>query len=65
MSRKMIKLKMPEGQLLKLFGFADEMLTMVESNELSPEEERAAKELRHIFNKAFKIYKDQVNESKD
>lgn len=62
-TRKMIKIKLPEGQLIKLLGFADEMLSMVESNELSPEEERAAKELRHIFNKTYKIYKDQASES--
>lgn len=59
----MIKIKLPEGQLIKLLGFADEMLTMVEANELSPEEERAAKELRHIFNKTFSIYKEQASES--
>ena len=63
MSRKMIKIKLPEGQLIKLLGFADEMLIMIESSELSPEEERAAKELRHIFNKTYNIYKDQASES--
>lgn len=62
-SRKMIKLKLPEGQLIKLLGFADEMLSMVEASELSPEEEKAAKELRHIFNKTYNIYKDQASES--
>ena len=61
MNRKMIKIKLPEGQLIKLLGFADEMLIMIESSELSPEEERAAKELRHIFNKTYNIYKDQVD----
>ena len=62
-TRKMIKIKVPEGQLIKLLGFANEMLMMVESSELSPEEERAAKELRHIFNKTYNIYKDQASES--
>jgi len=62
-TRKMIKIKLPESQLIKLLGFADEMLMMVESSELSPEEERAAKELRHIFNKTYNIYKDQASES--
>jgi len=62
-TRKMIKIKLPEGQLIKLLGFADEMLSMVESSELNPEEERAAKELRHIFNKTYNIYKDQASES--
>ena len=63
MNRKMIKIKLPEGQLIKLLGFADEMLMMVESSELNQEEERAAKELRHIFNKTYNIYKDQASES--
>lgn len=62
-TRKMIKIKLPESQLIKLLGFADEMLMMVESSELSQEEERAAKELRHIFNKTYNIYKDQASES--
>lgn len=61
MTRKMIKIKLPEGQLIKLLGFTEEMLRMVEASELSPEEEKAAKELRHIFNKTYNIYKDQVD----
>ena len=62
--RRKIDLRVPEGQLLKILGFADEMLTMVESNQagFTPEEDRAAKELRHILNKLFNIYKEQVND---
>ena len=62
--RRKIDLRVPEGQLLKLLGFTDEMLSMIESNPdgLTPEEERAAKELRHILNKLFNIYKEQVND---
>jgi len=61
---KKIELRVPEGQLVKLLGFTDEMLSMIESNQkgLTPEEDRAAKELRHILNKLFNIYKEQVND---
>lgn len=61
---KKIELRVPEGQLLKILGFTDEMLTMVESNQkgFTPQEERAAKELRHILNKLFNIYKEQMND---
>tara|TARA_R110000772_G_scaffold88703_3_gene184127 strand:+ start:315 stop:509 length:195 start_codon:yes stop_codon:yes gene_type:complete len=63
MSRKIIKIKLPEGQLLKLLGFADEMLMMVEASAgKSSAEEKAAKQLRHIFNKTFNLYKAQINE---
>jgi len=63
LTRKMIKIKLPEGQLVKLLGFTEEMLRMVEANELSAEEEQAAKELRHIFNKTYNLYKEQASES--
>jgi len=61
---KKIELRVPEGQLVKILGFTDEMLTMVESNQkgFTPQEERAAKELRHILNKLFNIYKEQMND---
>jgi hypothetical protein len=58
-----IDFRLPEGQLLKLLGFAHEMLSMIESDmgNISPEEQRAAKELRHIINKMVNIHKEQTN----
>ena len=58
-----IDFRLPEGQLLKLLGFADEMLAMIEADmeNLSPEEQRAAKELRHIINKIVNIHKEKTN----
>ena len=60
-SKKHITIKLPETQLVKLLGFADEMLTMVEADNLSSKERVAAKQLRHIFNKTFQLYRDQVD----
>ena len=53
----MIKIKLPEGQLIKLLALRMKC-SLVESNELSLEEERAAGAC-HIFNKTYNIYKDQ------
>ena len=60
-SRK-IDLRIPEGQLLKLLGFADEMLTMIEADaeSLGEAELRASKELRHIINKVANIHREQT-----
>lgn len=61
--RRKINLRLPEAQLQKLLGFADEMLTMVEANldATRPEEIRAAKELRHVLNKVVAMYKEQID----
>lgn len=61
--RRKINLRVPETQLQKLLGFANEMLTMVEANldESRPEEVRAAKEIRHVLNKVINMYKEQID----
>lgn len=58
-----LNLRVPTNQMLRLLGFADEMLTMIEesSKDLSPEEQVAAKDLRHILNKVVKMTKDQID----
>lgn len=60
--RQKINLRVPETQLQKLLGFADEMLTMIESDldNLGEHEKHAAKELRHILNKIVNMYREQI-----
>jgi predicted RNA-binding protein with EMAP domain len=60
-----VNLRVPTQQMLKLLGFADEMLTMLEESyqDLSLEEQVTAKELRHILNKVVKLTKDQIDDS--
>lgn len=60
--RQKINLRVPETQLKKLLGFADEMLTMIESDmdNLDEQETQAAKELRHILNKVVNMYREQI-----
>lgn len=62
MRQKKINLRVPETQLKKLLGFADEMLTMIESDmdNLDEQETQAAKELRHILNKVVNMYREQI-----
>lgn len=60
-----VNLRVPTTQILKLLGFADEMLNMLEDSyeDLSKEEQVTAKELRHILNKVVKLTKDQIDGS--
>lgn len=60
-----INIRVPTNQILKLLGFADEMLTMLEESyqDLSVKEQVTAKELRHILNKVVKLTKDQIDDS--
>lgn len=65
MSRKMIKIKLPETQLKEVIVFTNDMLKMIESDtsELSSEEAYALKKIRHSFNKMLKQFKDQTDDN--
>ena len=65
MSRKMIKIKLPETQLKEVIVFTNDMLQMIESDtsELSGEEAYALKKIRHSFNKMLKQFKDQTDDN--
>lgn len=64
-SRKMIKVKLPEAQLREIILFTNDMLQMIEmdTSSLSEEEHYALKKIRHSFNKMLKQYKDQADDN--
>lgn len=64
MSRKMIKIKMPQEQLTTVMVFTNDMLRMLESDmdSLEPPEQLVLKRTRHAFNKMITQYEDQKDD---